>query len=82
MIGVELGHFDMTRQPVWMAWSMGRRSSSYQQNDQDDQEDGTESATDIWATKVETTTTEKEHQDDDQDYQVHVVRPSENASST
>jgi hypothetical protein len=53
-----------------------RRSSSNEQNNQDDQENGAKPATDIRATNVKTAATEHKHQDDDKDYEVHVARPS------
>jgi hypothetical protein len=55
--------------------SWGRRSTSNQQNNQDDQQDGAESATDIGTAEVKTAAAEQQHQDDNKDYQVHVARP-------
>ena len=50
-------------------------STSDQQNDQHDQQDGAESAADIGAAIVEAAATKHNHQDDNQQNQVHNVPP-------
>jgi hypothetical protein len=56
----------------------GARSSSHKQDDQDDQQDGAKSATDIWAADVEATTPEQDQQNDDEEYRVHAFCPPGN----
>jgi hypothetical protein len=50
-------------------------STSYQQDDQDDQEYGAKAATDIWTTVVETTAPKQDQKNNDENYQVHGVFP-------
>jgi hypothetical protein len=55
-----------------------RRSTSNQQNDQYDQKNGAEPATDVRTSVVEAAATEQDHQNDDQEYEVHEVSPCGN----
>jgi hypothetical protein len=50
-----------------------QRLPSKQQHNQDDQKNRAKPTTDIRAADVEATATKQKHQDDNQDYQVHVV---------
>jgi hypothetical protein len=51
------------------------RSTSHEQDDQYDQENGAKPAADVWATVIEATATEQDQQNDDNNYQVHGVFP-------
>lgn len=50
--------------------------SSNQQNDKDDQKDRAEPAADVWATEVEAAAAEQNDENDEKEYQVHGLRPS------
>jgi hypothetical protein len=52
--------------------------TSHQQNDQDDQQDGTETAADIRAPVVEAAATKQDQKDNDKHYKVHEVAPMGN----
>jgi hypothetical protein len=51
----------------------GRCLPTQQQDDQDDQEDGAKTATDIRATVIKAAATEQDQQNYDEEYQVHDV---------
>jgi len=55
----------------------GGLSTSHEQDNQDYQENGAKSATDIWSSVVETAAAKQDQQNNDQDYQVHDAPPSE-----
>jgi hypothetical protein len=50
-------------------------STSYQQYDQDNQENGAKAATDIGPTVVETTAPKQDQENNNENYQVHGVFP-------
>ena len=54
-----------------------RRSPSYEQDDQDNEEYGAEPATNIRAAVVEAAATEQNHKNNDENYEVHGVHPPE-----
>ena len=58
-----------------MGFSAGRLSSD-EQDDEDDPKDRAESAADIGAADVEAAAAKHDHKNDDQEYQVHELRPS------
>jgi hypothetical protein len=56
----------------------GRRSTSHEQNDQNDQQDGAKTAADIGAAKIEAAAAKHDQEDNNKQYQVHEFAPTGN----